>query len=138
MIKNKTIEAVKKQIGENLREIRLRSKIEVKKICNDLEISPAAYSNIERGVSDLNISKIIILSEYFGVHFSSILSIDNVTNYNFVPHNTSTGTQHNSQITHQQLDGYLSTIEVLKSEVEFLKSQNNELMTSLCGSINKK
>jgi hypothetical protein len=86
----------------------------------------------------LNISKIIILSTYFEVHFSNILSIDNVTNNNFVPTNISIGTQHNSQITHQHLDEYLSTIEVLKSEVEFLKSQNNELMNSLCGSINKK
>ena len=124
-------EKIKKQIGENIKKIRLNSSLEVKKVCTELKISPAAYSNIERGLTDISISRIIQFADYFGVHFSSILAIDNVTNYNFTPHNNSTGTQNNSQITHQLADGLKIALEQVKDENTFLRKQNESLTKML-------
>jgi transcriptional regulator with XRE-family HTH domain len=126
---NNEIDIIKKQIGENIKDIRREKKIEVKTLCQDLDLSPAGYSNIERGVTDINISRIIQLSGYFGVHFSKILSIDNVTNYYF--HQPNGGTQNNGQIKNDLADGYRFALEQLKQDNDYLKGQNERLLAKL-------
>lgn len=99
-MKERTIENVnlKRRIGENIKKIRQQQGIEVKQICRDLKISNSAYSNIERGITDINISRIVQLADYFSVHYAQILSIDNTTIYQFSPQSLATSTQHNEVV----------------------------------------
>src|SRR5690606_4165924 len=85
-------EYIKKRIGDNIRKIRQQQQIEVKQVCLDLGISPATYSNIERGVTDISISRILQLSDYFSVHYSQILTVENTTIYQFSPHSSDSST----------------------------------------------
>lgn len=126
-----SITKTKKQIGENIKKIRVSLKKEVKEVSKDLNISVAAYSNIERGITDISISRILQIAEYFNVHFSQILAIDNTTNYYFVPNNHSTGTQNNNQFSQQQSEGFNVAIQQIINENTYLKEQNNSLIQLL-------
>jgi transcriptional regulator with XRE-family HTH domain len=122
------IEKIKKNIGDNIKKIRLSSNKEVKAVSFDLGISPAAYRNIERGLTDISISRIIQISDYFNVDFTEILAIENASTFYFTPNNNSTGTQNNHQIGHQQGDAYSIAFDFIQKENEFLKEQNQSLI----------
>lgn len=126
-----TVIKAKKKIGENIKKIRLSSSKESKEVSKDLNLSIAAYSNIERGVTDISISRILQIANYFNVHFSEILAIDNTTSYYFTPNNNSTGTQNNSQFSEQSSEGFNIAIDQIIKENTYLKNQNNSLIQIL-------
>jgi transcriptional regulator with XRE-family HTH domain len=126
-----TVTKAKKKIGENIKKIRLASNKESKEVSKDLNLSIAAYSNIERGVTDISISRILQIANYFNVHFSEILAIDNTTSYYFTPNNNSTGTQNNNQFSKQSSEGFTIAIDQIMKENTYLKNQNNSLIQIL-------
>lgn len=119
------IAALKKKIGENIKKIRQNNNIEVKTLCADLEISASAYSNIERGVTDISISRIMQLAAYFSVHYSQILEVDNTTIYQMTFTNNDTNTQNNfaSQGSSASESGYQIALKQANDENAFLRSQ---------------
>ncbi len=127
------IDYLKKRIGENIRKIRQQMQIEVKQLCNDLEISPSAYSNIERGVTDISISRVMQLADYFSVHYAQILAVDNTTIFQFSPQSLANSTQHNvnHQATTLNNDGFQLALEQANNEILYLKEQNLKLLDAL-------
>lgn len=121
---------LKRKIGENIRKIRLNNNVEVKRLCSDLAISPAAYSNIERGVTDINISRIMQLADYFAVHYSQILAVGNTIIHQF-SHTNNESTRHNQQIATMNVDSYTLTLQQIKEENQYLREQNNKLLDKL-------
>mgnify|MGYP001451805307 CR=1 FL=1 len=123
-------EIIKKRIGENIKSIRQRLNIEVKQLCSELEISPSAYSNIERGVTDINISRLLQLAEYFSVHYSQILSVDNTSVFQFTLQSQANSTQHNinQQAATINTDGNEKALLQANSIIEYLKEQNAQLL----------
>ena len=126
-------ELIKKRIGDNIRKIRLQQQIEVKQVCHDIGISPATYSNIERGVTDISISRILQLSDYFSVHYSQILIVEYPTIYQFSPHSSDSSTQHNisNQATTLNNDGYEIALQQANREIQYLQKQNQQLLDLL-------
>lgn len=122
---------LKKRIGENIRKIRQQANIEVKQVCGDLQISPATYSNIERGVTDISISRVIQLADYFSVHYSQILAVDNTTIYQFSQNSSDTSTQSNQQIATMNSDGNETALQQAKQEIAYLREQNERLLKQL-------
>ena len=122
---------LKKRIGENIRKIRQQASIEVKQVCSDLQISPATYSNIERGVTDISISRVIQLADYFSVHYSQILAVDNTTIYQFSQSSSDTSTQSNQQIATMNTDGNDIALQQAKQEIAYLREQNEKLLKQL-------
>jgi XRE family transcriptional regulator, regulator of sulfur utilization len=129
MSEKKSIDKVKTQIGVNIKKIRQDKGLAVKEVANSLLLSQAAYSNIERGVTDISISRVLQIAEFFEVHFSEILSVDKTSIYNFNSNNNSTGTQHNSQMSSNSVEAYLISIENLKNEVNYLRELNTKLLS---------
>ncbi len=123
-------EILKKRIGENIKSIRQRLNIEVKQLCSELEISPSAYSNIERGVTDINISRLLQLAEYFSVHYSQILSVDNTSVFQFTLQSQANSTQHNinQQAATINTDGNEKALLQANNIIEYLKEQNAQLL----------
>ncbi len=123
-------EIIKKRIGENIKSIRQRLNIEVKQLCSELDISPSAYSNIERGVTDINISRLLQLAEYFSVHYSQILSVDNTSVFQFTLQSQANSTQHNinQQAATINTDGNEKALLQANSIIEYLKEQNAQLL----------
>lgn len=122
---------LKKRIGENIRKIRQQASIEVKQVCSDLQISPATYSNIERGVTDISISRVIQLADYFSVHYSQILAVDNTTIYQFSQSSNDESTQSNQQIATMSTDGNAMALQQAKQEISYLREQNEKLLKQL-------
>lgn len=117
-------EILKKRIGANIKKIRLIRSIEVKKLCLDLEISPAAYSNIERGVTDITVSKLVLLADYFRIPYEQVLSFNALTFDQAV-------TDKDTMSADAGVDGYVLALEQAKAENKFLKEQNNKLLNML-------
>lgn len=120
-----SLENLKQKIGFNIKQIRLSKNIPVKQICTDLDLSQPSYSNIERGLTDISISRIIQIAEYFQVNYTEILAFEKITSYCINPKDNSTGIQNNNcQITNKDVDSLMITIESLKDEVKYLREQN--------------
>lgn len=62
-----------KEIGANLKKLRLDKKSGQTEVANALGISVAALSKIENGLTDLNISRLAQMAAYFQVSLASIL-----------------------------------------------------------------
>lgn len=124
-----TTVAVKQQIGANIKKLRLEKNIPTKQVCNDLDLSQSAYSNIEKGLTDISITRILQIADYFQVNYTEILSLEKVTNYYINPTDNSTGIQNNNcHITNKDVDSISITIENLKDEVKYLREQNTLLI----------
>jgi transcriptional regulator with XRE-family HTH domain len=92
-----------KNIGNNIRAIRLEKKLEIKQVAAKLGISIQAYGKIENGKTDLNISRLFEIANLLQVEFSQILNIVGDTlHYN---------SQNNSGGYHVQKVGVLNTTD---------------------------
>lgn len=127
------IEKLKTGIGENIRRIRILSEVEVKQICADLEIAPSTYSNIERGVTDISVSRLMQLAEYFSVPFTRILVPDNTATRFFASNSTFSNNQADipRQLTILRREDYRLVYEQVQIENEYLRAQNNKLLLIL-------
>src|SRR4030095_392201 len=54
-----------KQLGKQLKKIKIDNNRTTKEIASLLNITPQAYGNIERGESGVCVSKLIILAAYY-------------------------------------------------------------------------
>ncbi len=121
--------AIKQKIGSNIKKLRLEKDIPTKQVCNDLDLSQSAYSNIEKGLTDISITRILQIADYFKVNYTEILSLEKVTNYYINPTDNSTGIQNNNcHITNKDVESFAITIENLKDEVKYLREQNSLLI----------
>ena len=54
-------------VGERMRQLRLNQLKGQKEIAGSLEISVAAYSKIENGITDITLTRLNQIADYFGV-----------------------------------------------------------------------
>jgi transcriptional regulator with XRE-family HTH domain len=106
--------AIKEQIGTNIRKVRQAKELNIKTVCRDLELSPAAYGNIERGITDINMARIIQLAQYFKVHMSVLLQVNTVWNLDFYKRAGKEGEE--------------MVVKLLLEEINFLRRQNDYLL----------
>ncbi len=105
--------------------MRIEKNIPVKQLCAQLSISQGAYSNIENGITDISISRIVQLSELLNVSYTELLPVEKVLNYYSSPNDQSTGIQNNNcSITNKDSEAYQTTITALKDEINYLREQN--------------
>jgi transcriptional regulator with XRE-family HTH domain len=65
---------MKLSIGDRIRQLRVVRNLSQENIANELDISVAAYSNIERGVTEITVARLEQIAELFEVsilHFFS-------------------------------------------------------------------
>ena len=123
-------EILKKRVSANIKKIRLIKGIEVKTLCLDLQISPAAYSNIERGITDITISKLALLADYLRVSYDQILDFDHHSALEVenaggqAEKEASTATEHN-------IEGYRVALDQAREENKYLREQNSKLLNML-------
>lgn len=68
---------MKSTIGERIRILRVIKSLSQENMANELDISVASYSNIERDVTDLTVSRLLKIAKILGVKPSDILEHDN-------------------------------------------------------------
>lgn len=117
-------EVLRKMVGANIKKIRLIRGVEVKQLCLDLHISPAAYSNIERGVTDVTISKLVLLADYLRVSYGQILDFG----HSGMEQQAAAAEPDPVPQTEQHKEGYVIALEQAREENRFLRDQNTKLL----------
>jgi transcriptional regulator with XRE-family HTH domain len=69
-------EKLLKDVGENIRQLRLSKGFGQTKVATDLGISVAALSKIENGLTDINISRLAQIAKLFQVSMLELISKD--------------------------------------------------------------
>lgn len=67
---------MKSSIGERIRILRQIKSLSQENMANELDISVAAYSNIERDVTDITVSRLLLIAEILGVKASDIIDLE--------------------------------------------------------------
>jgi transcriptional regulator with XRE-family HTH domain len=111
IIENK---ALQKKVGENIEQIRLQKKKAVKEMASLLGISDTGYRNIERGITEITLTKIFHIAAILKVHCSELLDIDG---------NPASKQMEAVGINKQIENSYKLRIQQCKDENSFLKKQ---------------
>jgi transcriptional regulator with XRE-family HTH domain len=131
MIKKGTSsQELKEKIGKNIENFRHLQNKGTKEMAKSLGITEVAYRNIERGITDVTLIKIMQIAESLNVHYSQILEFESslIVNYN------NSGTGNTFAYENNQVDtGYKLLIDNLQENINFLRKQNRELMATLKG-----
>jgi transcriptional regulator with XRE-family HTH domain len=126
--KQENIQAI---VGSNIEHFRLLKKKTPKDMATVLNITEVAYRNIERGLSEISLTKIMQIAELLQIHYSQILEIDSKQTFNYT--NTGTGTA--NMFAHSTYnfaeEGYKLCIAQYKEEIKFLKKQVTDLTASV-------
>lgn len=73
---------MKKQVGEKIRQVRVVNNLSQDNIASELGISIGAYSNIERGKTDITVSRLFEIAKILKTTILELLSM-NTTNTKF-------------------------------------------------------
>lgn len=76
-------EGINQQIGGRIKIARISRNLSQDSIAEDLGISVSAYSNMERGVIDITVNRIILVSEILKIKWFYLLGISGETEMNF-------------------------------------------------------
>jgi transcriptional regulator with XRE-family HTH domain len=69
-----TNQRLQKQIGENIKQLRLSKNLGQGKVAKSLSISVAALSKIENGLTDINLSRLAQIAQLFEVSIFELIS----------------------------------------------------------------
>ncbi len=79
LLRNITLVGMKHKIGERIRKARMLSGLSQQNIADELELTVASYSNIERGVTDITVTRLYQLAKLLNVSIYFLLD-DEVKN----------------------------------------------------------
>jgi transcriptional regulator with XRE-family HTH domain len=65
---------MKKAIGERIRLLRLSKGLSQENMAIELNISTGAYSNIERGITDISVSRLYQIAIFFEIDVNDLLN----------------------------------------------------------------
>lgn len=109
-------------IGDNIKKFRELKNITREQMASDLNMSLSGYSKIERGDTDLTISKIERIAEVLGIDIAQLLSFDASQIFNISNNNTVQGIGAKADHMYFHGDEYREKyIKILEEENERLK-----------------
>jgi transcriptional regulator with XRE-family HTH domain len=112
---------MKSKIAERIRRVRVIKDLSQENIASELGISIGAYSNIERGKSEVTVSRLYALAKILKVSILEFLPIEG-------NEKTEQPIVKNYSVNHQQseLNDLKVEISLLKKEVGSLKKKQNQ------------
>ncbi len=128
------------QIGEKIRKIRELKGLKQENIATALGMSVTAYGNLERGDTNLTYDKLEEIAKAMEVTVSDIINlpeeftIHNITNSHVAV--AQLGCNYGN-INNPEVEGYKIAIEKLDAQVEYLKRQNDALLSAMMVEKNK-
>lgn len=64
---------INKKIGEKIRQARVIANLSQENLAQELHISVGAYSNLERGKTEISVSRLLLISKLLKVPLSALL-----------------------------------------------------------------
>lgn len=120
---------MKEKIAEQIRLNRLISGLSQQNIADELNITVSAYSNIERGVTDITVTRLYEISEILDVNpLNLLLKIEeNSLNSNTLKDKEF---QYKKTNNDNQLLEILNKLNIQESEMELIKNEIKKLKNS--------
>ena len=116
---------MKEKLAERIRMARLMRSLSQQNMADELGLTVASYSNIERGVTELTVVRLYAISEILGITVQSLLKLEEEQPYGVLQDSKNTYIKNsaNSQLTEilAQLNQQQLEIEKLHSELNKLK-----------------
>jgi transcriptional regulator with XRE-family HTH domain len=116
---------VKQKVANKIRLARLAKNLSQQNMADELNITVAAYSNIERGVTDISVTRLYQIAGILELHIEDLLHLD----ASFVEESTQQD-EYTSLNSSQQLYMLIQEVQTLKTktgllekEIELLKSR---------------
>jgi transcriptional regulator with XRE-family HTH domain len=111
------------RIAERIRMLRLQKGLSQQNIADELNLTVAAYSNIERGITAINLERLYQLSEIFNLSISEILNDSPILKEESL-YEKSNSTSIQVSILSQQLNNLQQQVNALQQEVQSIKSKS--------------
>lgn len=115
---------MKEQVAERIRLERLRLNLSQQNMADELGITVAAYSNLERGVTEISINRLLKIAELLKVPISVFLSVETE---NINPKNDTTSPSISDKYISQQLYLVIQEVKHLNDEMKKMKEQLESL-----------
>lgn len=116
-------------LHDNMRFFRQAKNWTQEDIASKLNISPHAYGRIERGETDVDLSKLMKIADLFEIRLAELLGFDVKNILNFGAYNS--GTQTNNNQTHCNISACTAECTELKIKYEkqqiLLEQQNKQI-----------
>lgn len=112
---------MKEVLADRIRKARLMRDLSQQNVADELEITVAAYSNIERGVTDLTVSRLYQIAKVFKMNIVDFFDSE-------IQHNSSANIVSDSPLFYEKPNGKsISDIYhlILKQQSEIEKLQND-------------
>ena len=114
---------MKEKLAERIRMTRLMKSLSQQNMADELGITVASYSNIERSVTELTVVRLDAISKILGVSLQSLLFFEESQNQ-LIQDPKST---YPENVTHQQLSEIINKLNHQQKEIEKLTSELNKL-----------
>lgn len=114
-------------VSKNIRKLRAENELSIKQMAEKLNISTTAYTNIEKGRTDISIKRIVEIAEILEISFTKVINVEG--NINGYTQNNSTGDVNhlnNNAIYHQsekERELYEKLLQARDIEIAHLKSK---------------
>ena len=108
-------------IGARIKELRVNKSISQKKLAEHLNISQSAYAKIEKGISKLDVNRLVEIAQILEVDPNELLYNDQAKTVNFTNNKISGFGYVNNNYYSDLKEMYEQSINQLKEEVAFLR-----------------
>lgn len=105
-----------KIVGDNIEHFRMLRRKTIKEMAAELHLSVSGYRNIERGISEISLSKIFTIAHILNVDFTQILNLNPTS----VLTDDAEKLDYNNK---EAIEFYKLSIQQNKEEISFLRKQ---------------
>ncbi len=133
--------ALKKEIGKKIEQIRIVKGLSRDQVADKIKMSAAGYGSIERGETDIRLTRLAQLAEIFEITLSDLLGLTEKTVFNLTQTHYKTCHNHNLQINPISAEHELALQHELEKcqlvqqsqqkEIEYLRELNELLKKNL-------
>src|SRR5688500_4303114 len=109
---------LQKQVGANIEHIRLLRKKAIKEVAASIKLTNTGYRNIERGITEISVTKLFLLAAILKVNYTQLLELDLNDFIEKEEHE-----KLSAQYVKQMEENYRLRIQQYKDENGFLKKQ---------------
>jgi transcriptional regulator with XRE-family HTH domain len=114
-------------VHEKIRIIRKAKGLTLEEVAHQLGMSTNGYGDIERGATDVNLSRLEQISQLFDIELSELIDLNEKNVFNFLgTQNTGIGTQNHCTIA-SDLTEQLQLKSILENQQLIIKQQMQEI-----------
>lgn len=115
------VKDINKTIGERIKIARISRNLSQDSIAEDLGISVSAYSNMERGVVDITVNRIMKVSEILKIKWAFLLGISDESDSDFEKNLLMLADKKEKKYTTKKTIDIEKEIQLMKEEIGKLK-----------------